>query len=85
MKYIIDIITLDKHPEDHYKANSWPESGVYEISGMLYFVDKAYGSVNSVYGNYQSLMTKTAETGPQVDKQLLLEIVAATHGNTLKG
>ena len=83
MKYIVDIKTIDKLPEDHYKADSWSEEGIYECSGVLYVVDKAYHSVNSVYGHYKALMTPMPSSGEVVDKKLLLEIVAATHGNTL--
>ena len=86
MKYQFELITsLKEYPAEHYKAANWPESGVYEVSGMLYFVDKEYGSVNSVYGNYRQFLTPVPVKGPQVDKQLLLEIVAASHGNTLAG
>jgi len=83
MKLSFTVIPVETKPEDCYSAKNWPSSGVYEYANVLYFVDQAYGSVNTVYGNYTGYLTKTEETGPQVDKSLLLDIVAAFNGKTL--
>jgi len=85
MKLSFEVISVETKPEEAYTAKNWPASGVYECNNVLYFVDQAYGSVNTVYGNYTAYMTVAEETGPQVDKQLLLEVVSAFSGKYLGG
>jgi len=83
MKLSFEVISVETKPEECYQAKNWPSSGVYEYANVLYFVDQKYGSVNTVYGEYTGYLTKHEEVGPQVDKQLLLDIVAAFNGKTL--
>ena len=83
MKLSFEVIPTENRPEEAYTAKNWPASGVYECNNVLYFVDQKYGSVNTVYGEYTNYLTVTEDTGPQVDKSLLLDIVAAFNGKTL--
>jgi len=87
-QYTFELIENFPEPtEDKYNHKAYPVSGVYKFpdSGTLYFIDKEYGTVNTVYGNYNSFLTvsdKSAEE-PSVALSLFLSTVAASHGHKL--
>jgi hypothetical protein len=87
MKFAFEIISMPTKPEDAYSAKAYNRSGVYKFdeSATLYFVDKEYGTVNTVYGYYhlylQDISNKD-ETNT-VDESLVLKLIAASHGKTL--
>jgi len=87
-QYTFELIENFPEPaEDKYSHKSYPVSGVYKFpdSGTLHFVDKEYGTVNSVYGNYNGFLTVTDKSidEPSVALSLFLSTVAASHGHKL--
>ena len=78
---------VDKAPDESYKVENWEQGqGVYysKESDCLYFVGKY--SVDTLYSvsdkKYFKVIEDTYES-PKVDEQLMLKIVAATHGHNL--
>jgi len=77
MKYIIDIIQLEKRPDDWTTKTEWPGDGVYMVKGdtSLYAVNK-YGVD---YISYGETLTQTpfVDQGESVSESLLLKAIAA--------
>jgi len=87
MKFSFTVIELDTLPEDTYKASSYPDSGVYrskENRTHLYFVDKEYGTVNTIYGQWSMYLTQEKDIKEAtVAEELVLKLIAASHGKLL--
>ena len=87
MKFSFTIIELDQMPEDHYKASSYEKSGVYRTKDSpthLYFVDKEYGTVNTIYGQWSMYLTQEKDIKEAtVAEELVLKLIAASHGKLL--
>jgi hypothetical protein len=87
MKFSFEIIELDTLPEESYKSSSYPTSGVYRSKDNrthLYFVDKEYGTVNTIYGQWSLYMTQEKDISEaSVSEALVLKLIAASHGKLL--
>lgn len=87
MKFAFEIINLPTAPDESYSTKSYDKSGVYKFndSPTLYFVDKEYNTVNTVYGYYHLYMENISDEPETntVDESLVLKLIAATHGKTL--
>jgi len=82
-----EVHQVEKAPENHYDVKSWEQGrGVYhcKTSDNLFFVGKY--SVDNIYSvsdkGFFTVVENTYES-PKVDEQLMLKIVAATHGHNL--
>ena len=82
MKYIIDIIEIEKLPEDHFKRESWPNEGLFLVKseGYVYHVYR-YG-VNFISDGEVFTRTKYEEM-KSVPEELFLKSLAAINGKLL--
>lgn len=82
MKYVIEIIEIDKCPTDWGTTTAWPGQGIYRSKAepsYLYHVNQY--SVNFIPNAEQFLGRPFADQGEAVSEALLLKaIVAASHG-----
>ena len=82
MKYVIEIIEIDKCPEDWTTTAAWPGKGIYRSKAeptYLYHVYE-YG-VSFITNNEQFVGQRFEDQGGTVSEALLLKaIVAASHG-----
>lgn len=81
------VTQIDKVPADNYDPKNWEKGrGAYyhKESDCFYFVGKY--SVDTLYSASEKGFFETIDNtfdNPKVDEQLLLSIVAATHGHRL--
>jgi len=80
------VTEVETVPENYYDAKSWNRTGVYynENNNCMYFVGKY--SVNTIYNPMEQRLFNIIEDtyeSPKVEEQLLLRIVAASHGHNL--
>jgi len=78
MKYVIDVIEVEKCPESWINKDSWPGPGIYQSKTeghCLYHVNEH--GVNYISFPEELLRTKYKDPGEAVSETLLLKLVAA--------
>lgn len=82
MKYVIEIIEIDKCPTDWTTATAWPGRGIYRSKAEPSYLYHVYEfGVTFVADNGQFLAQPFVDQGAAVSEALLLKaIVAAAHG-----
>lgn len=86
MKYVIEVIEVEKVPENWTDKNSWPAPGIYQAKNetySLYHVSSETSSVNYISYPAKFLNDPYKEPGEAVSESLLLKAIAAAASRQL--